>query len=124
MSILSADLLESLLQLIGALIIFAFVIGITYLATRWMGGIQKGRSNAKNLHIVETIGVGNNKLISIVQAGTEFLVVSIGKDEVHLLAHLTREQLTDFSFEEEIKGAPNDSFADILNKLKDKLPKK
>ncbi len=124
MSILSAGILESLLQLIGALIIFAFVIGITYLATRWVGGIQKGRSNSKNLHIVETIGVGNNKLISIVQAGTEFLVVSIGKDEVHLLARLTREQLTDFSFEEETKGASNESFAEILSKLKDKLPKK
>ena len=68
MNILLSGAFDSFVQLIGALIIFAFVIGITYLTTRWMGGIQKGRNNNKNLHIIETIGVGNNKMISIVEA--------------------------------------------------------
>ena len=86
-----------------------------------MGGIQKGRNNNKNLHIIETIGVGNNKMISIVEAGTVYLVVSVGKDEVHLLAQLTREQLKDFSFE---TVETQESFSEILSKLKDRLPKK
>ena len=123
MNILLAGSLDSLLQLLGSLIIFVFVIVLVYLVTRWMGAIQKGRSNNKNLHIIETIGVGNNKMISIIEAGTVYLVVSIGKDEVHLLARLTREQLKDFSFEEEC-GMQQESFSEILGKLKDKLPKK
>ena len=90
-----------------------------------MGGIQKGRNNNKNLHIIETIGVGNNKMISIVEAGTVYLVVSVGKDEVHLLAQLTREQLKDFSFESQQKTVETqESFSEILSKLKDRLPKK
>lgn len=125
MNILLSGAFDSFVQLIGALIIFAFVIGITYLTTRWMGGIQKGRSNNKNLHIIETIGVGNNKMISIVEAGTVYLVVSVGKDEVHLLAQLTREQLKDFSFESQQKTVETqESFSEILSKLKDRLPKK
>lgn len=40
-------------------------------------------------------------MISIVEAGTVYLVVSVGKDEVHLLAQLNRDQLKDFSFEEQ-----------------------
>ena len=112
------------MQLLGALIIFVFVLVLVYLVTRWMGAIQKGRSNNKHLPIIETIGVGNNKMISIIEAGTVYLVVSIGKDEVHLLAQLSRDQLKDFSFEEESGSLPQDSFADILGKLKDKLPKK
>jgi flagellar protein FliO/FliZ len=124
MNILLAGSLESFIQLLGALIIFMFVIVITYLTTRWMGGFQKARSNNKNLHIVETIGVGNNKLISIVEVGTIYLVVSVGKDEVHLLAQLERDQLKEFSFEEEQNSMSKESFAEIMNKLKDKLPKK
>lgn len=124
MNILLSGALDSFVQLIGALIIFAFVIGITYLTTRWMGGIQKGRSNNKNLHIIESISVGNNKMISIVEAGTVYLVVSVGKDEVHLLAQLTRDQLKDFSFEEQKTVETQESFAEILSKIKDKLPKK
>ena len=124
MNILLSGALDGFVQLIGALIIFAFVIGITYLTTRWMGGIQKGRSNNKNLHIIESISVGNNKMISIVEAGTVYLVVSVGKDEVHLLAQLNRDQLKDFSFEEQKTVETQESFAEILSKIKDKLPKK
>ena len=108
----------------GALFIFAVVLAATYLTTRWMGGMQRGRQNNKNLHVIETISVGNNKMISIVEAGSVYLVVSVGKEEVHLLAQLTRDQLKDFSFELEQSGKKQDSFAEILNQLKDKLPKK
>ena len=124
MTILLSSSFHSLVQLIGALIIFAFVLGITYLTTRWMGGFQKSRSNNKNLHIIETINVGNNKYISIVEAGTVYLVVSVGKDEVHLLTQLTREQLKDFSFEHVEEKESQESFTEILEKLKDKLQKK
>ena len=124
MTILLSSSFHSLVQLIGALIIFAFVLGITYLTTRWMGGFQKSRSNNKNLHIIETINVGNNKYISIVEAGTVYLVVSVGKDEVHLLTQLTREQLKAFSFEHVGEKESQESFTEILEKLKDKLPKK
>ena len=116
--------MESFFQLLGALLIFAFVILLTYLTTRWIAGFQKVRGHNKNLRIVETMGIGNNKMISIVEAGTVYLVVSVGKDEVHLLAQLTREQLKDYSFEQENQGEPQESFSEILKKIKDKLPKK
>ena len=125
MNNLLSGALDSFVQMIGALIIFASVIGITYLTTRWMGGIQKGRNHNKNLRIIETIGVGNNKMISIVEVGTVYLVVSVGKDEVHLLTQLNREQLKDFSFDEQKTcEIQQESFSEILSKLKDKLPKK
>lgn len=124
MVMLLSSSIHSLVQLIGALIIFAFVLGVTYLTTRWMGGFQKSRSNNKNLHVIETISVGNNKYISIVEAGTVYLVVSVGKDEVHLLTRLTREQLKDFSFEHQGEKEKQESFVEILGKFKDKLPKK
>ena len=125
MGILAAGTLDSFLRLLGTLIIFIFVLVITYLVTRWMGVYQKGRSSNKNLRIVETIGVGNNKMISIVEAGKKYLVVSIGKDEVHLLAELTREDFKDLSdIEDQELGKSGESFADVFGKLKDKLQKK
>ena len=120
-NVLLTGSLESFIQLLGALFIFAVVLAATYLTTRWMGGMQRGRQNNKNLHVIETISVGNNKMISIVEVGSVYLVVSVGKEEVHLLAQLTRDQLKDFSFELEQSGKKQDSFAEILNQLKDIL---
>lgn len=55
--ILAATSLDSFVQLITVLIIFVFVLILTYFTTRWMAGIQKGRSFNKNLRIIETISV-------------------------------------------------------------------
>ena len=118
--------MESFLQLVVLLLIFTFVIVITYLTTRWVGGYQKARMKSRNLQMIETIPAGNNKMISLVKAGTMYLVVAIGKDEIHPLATLTEEQLSDVSFLYENDGfsVKNESFQEILGQLKDKMSKK
>lgn len=118
--------MESFLQLIVTLLIFVFVLVITYLTTRWIGSYQKSHSNSKNLRIIETIPAGQNKHICLLKAGTEYLVVAVGKDEIHSLAALTEEQLTDISFLEEGVDTANveESFQEIFGQLKEKMSKK
>lgn len=119
--ILILSSLDSFVQLITVLVIFVFVLIITYFTTRWMAGIQKGRSFNKNLRIIETISAGNNKMISIVQAGEKYLVVSIGKDEVHYLTELKQEELKDLSFmNPDNQNDKQDPFAEIFGRLKEK----
>ncbi len=111
--------MDNLFQLISVLIIFVFVLAITYLTTRWMAGFQKSKANNRNLKIVETICVGNSKYVSIVSAGSKYIVVSVGKDEVNFLTEITEDELVDLSFKNEIaKEFPKDSFSSILDKFK------
>ena len=114
---------ESFLKLMVTLLIFVVVLVITYLTTKWVGGYQKVRMKSKNLQVIETIPAGANKMISLVKAGSVYLVVAIGKDEIHPLATLTEEQLTDFSFQYEETNSVmnNESFQDILGQLKIKM---
>lgn len=116
---------ESFLKLISVLLVFVFVLAITYVVTRWVGGYQKVRMKSKNLQIIETIPAGNNKTICLLKAGTEYLVVSVGKDEIHPLMTLTEDQLTDFSFLNEESGlVSGESFQEILGQLKEKMSQK
>lgn len=123
MNILLSSSLDSFFQLIGVLLIFIFVLVITWLTTKWMAGYQKSHTYNKNLKVIESIRMGNNKLISIVESGDVYLVVACGKDEIHLLAQLTREQLKDFSFEQN-NSATTESFQELFAKMKNKFPKK
>ena len=118
--------MESFFQLISALLIFVFVILLTYLTTRWIGNYQKVRMRSRNLQVIESLSAGNNKSICLIKAGTEYLVVAIGKDEIHPLATLKEEQLTDLSFLDEGIENPitGESFQEILGQLKDKMSKK
>ena len=116
--------MDSFLELIGVLLIFVFVLVITYLCSKWMAGYQKLHMKSKNLQIIESIPAGNNKAICLVKAGNQYLVVGIGKDEVTYLATLTEDQLTDFSFREEKSTGRDESFQEIFGQLKDKMIKK
>ena len=91
MNILLVSSLESFLQLIGVLLIFVVVLFVTYFATRWMAGYQKAHTYNKNLRIIDTIRIGTNKLVCIIQAGRKYLVVGIGKEEIRLLGELAEE---------------------------------
>ena len=124
MNLLLSGSLDSFFKLISSILIFIFVVAITYFTTYWMAGFQKKKSTSKNLKVIETVNVGSHKFVSIIEAGTEYLVVSIGKDEVRLLTKLTKEQLTDLSFETDINPVVmQESFQQILDKIKDKIPK-
>lgn len=123
MSILltSTSTLESFGQLIKVLLIFVFVLAMTYYVTRWIGGYQKTHSCGKNLKLVETMNLGSNKMISIVRAGSKYLVVAVGKEEMSLLAELSADEVQDLT---DNATVTQESFQEIFNKLKDKLPKK
>lgn len=125
-NILLSSSLKSFIELIGVVFVFIFVLVITYICTHWIAGYQKQQMKNGNLRIIETISAGNNKTICLVKAGTEYLVVGIGKEEIHSLAILTEEQLTDFRFQQETEtsGKINESFQSVFDKMKEKLPKK
>ena len=116
----------SFLQLIGVLFIFVFVLVITYFTTKWIAGYQKQQFYNKNLRVVETLKLTTNKYIQIIEAGDQYLVVGIGKDEINILATLTPEQMK--VLPEEIQGSDaknvGESFQQVLDKLKQHLPKK
>ena len=117
---------ESFAQLLGLLVVFVLILVLTYYTTKWIASYQKGHSYNKNLTIIETLRLTTNKYIQIVEAGDVYLVIAIGKDEVTFLTQLTKEQLKEGTFEETVNPsrATGENFGEILNKLKEHLPKK
>ena len=117
----SAFGMDSALQLIGVVIVFLFVLVITYFTTKWLAGYQLKNMKSKNLKVIETLKIANNKYVQIIEVGEVYLVISIGKDEVHLLTQLDKDKLTLESFQLE---KSNLEFSEVLNKFKEYLPKK
>lgn len=85
---------DSYLQLLTVLLLFVFVLAITYLTTRWIAGYQKSRMQGGNLEVMETCRLTSNKYLQIVRAGKKYVLIAVGKDEVHMLAELSEEELS------------------------------
>ena len=64
-------------------------------------------------HSMKASGFLDKTVKALEEAGTEYLVVAIGKEEINFLTSLSREQLKDFSFEnDESKGFAQEQFQD------------
>lgn len=116
---------ESIFQLLVVLFCFVIVLALTYYTTRWITGYQKSHSFHKNLAVVETLKLTNNKFIQLIQVGKDtYYVIAIGKDEISFLGQVDQEQLKEISLETEEIPTVKGDFEDILNKVKERLPKK
>ena len=116
---------ESFFQLISVLLIFLFVLVITYVSTRWVAQYQRGAMKNRNIQVIETFRVNNNKFIQIIQVGKKYLVISVCKDTINILAELIEEELIWKPSTKDFQGSNiNESFQEVFNKLKDKIPRK
>lgn len=106
--------LESFVQFITILLLFLFVLVITYVVTRWVCGIQKIQMTGKNMELVETMRISNSKYLQIVRTGEKYLVIAVCKDTVTMLSELSADEIS-LSSETEENSL---SFREILDKIK------
>ena len=111
--------MDGYIQFVTVLILFVFVLGITYLLTKWIANYQKGKTIVGNLEVIETCRITSNKFVQIVRAGSKYLVIGLGKDEIHILSELSEEEL-DLQDSHEEKTASFRSIFDEVKRLKEK----
>jgi len=107
--------LESFIQLITVLLIFLFVLAVTYFTTRWIGKYQQGQQQHKNIQVLETTRLTNNKCLQIVKAGDAYLLIAVCKDSVTMLTKLEESSIKEMQAEHPV---PGESFSDVLKKIK------
>ena len=85
--------MNSFLQFFTVLLMFLFVLFITWAATRWIANFQQGRADGANIEVVETYRLTANKYVQIIRTGEKYLAVAVCKDTVTMLAEIPAEQI-------------------------------
>ena len=111
--------LEAFAQLVTLLIIFIFVLALTYFATKWAGKLQKSRLAGSNIQILETFQVSNSKYIQIVKAGDKCFAIAVCKDNISFLCEINEDSLT---YADNSSMMNPEGFKDILEKFKKDKP--
>ncbi|MBR3606266.1 MAG: flagellar biosynthetic protein FliO [Lachnospiraceae bacterium] len=106
---------NSIAQFVTVLLIFLFVLVITYFTTRYIASIEKKRMVTGNMELLDALRISNNKYLQIVKVGSKYLCLAVCKDTVTMLVELEQEDIKEI--ESEIKPV---NFQDILEKVKKK----
>ena len=85
--------IDSVVQFMTVLIMFVFVLGITYFTTKYIAKIQKGQMSNKNMELIDTLRISNNKYLQIVRVGDRYYCMAVCKDTVTLLGEVQKEEL-------------------------------
>lgn len=131
--ILLSSTFSSFIQLVGVLVIFVFVLIITYFVTKWIGGYQKIQMSGRNFQVIDTVRIAGGKFVQILKLGEVYLVIAVGKDEVTMLAKLTEDEIG-LTAEQIVSSMPvngmglatgtQESFQETLEKIRERFSKK
>ncbi len=117
--LLYADRVDSIASFFTVLVIFIFILVITYFTTRYIANYQKGKFGGKNIKVIESARLTTNKFLQIVQIGDEYFAIALGKDEVTFISKLDKDNLNLTEVDADLPG-----FKEIFEKAKAKLVKK
>lgn len=107
---------RSVSQFLTVLVIFIFVLFLTYWTTKVAGSYRKQQMSGKNIKIIETISISASKYIQIINIGDKYFAIGIGKDTISYLCELNGDSLN--LADESVSSFTGEAFKDILDKFK------
>ena len=112
--------------LVSLFVIFAFVVGMAYLAARFLGGHFAKPAASKAGRIVNHLPLGPNKSVCIVEMAGHFLLLGVTEHEITLLAEITDpeeiEKLHRMEGEDSLAGDMFSQQLGSLSGLAQKIP--
>lgn len=104
-------------SMFATVVIVAFIIYLSYLASRYLGrGIAK-ISSSRYMRLIDQITLGQERYIAIVQVSGKYLLVGITAGQVNILSELSDEELFPLTPEEENGEIRTPDFRVMLDKL-------
>lgn len=121
MLLVTTSTIDSVAQLLTVIVLFIVVLIATWLTTRYVAGVQKGKLSGSNFEMVDTFRLSQNKYVQIMRIGHKYLAVAVCKDTVTVLCELQEDEIT---FRDEGFTQKAVSFEDFFNKAKEIAGKK
>lgn len=111
---------DSFIQFFTVLILFLFVLVLTYFTTKFIANTQKDKLIGNNVEVIETFRITQNKFIQIVRTGQKYIAIAVCKDTVTMLTEIPKEDLV---INEKDKTFANVDFKSILEKVSKRAKK-
>lgn len=103
-----------LFEVLGLLVIFILILVITYFTTRWIGASGLSGMKNKNIKVIETYKINQNKYIQIIKVGNKCIAIAVSKDHIEYLTEIDEEAIV-FP---QVDGTNNLAFLQVLKNAK------
>lgn len=94
---------DSVLKLIGLIILFIIIIFATYFTSRFIGRFQNNQMQKGNFKVIESYRITQGKYLQIIKVSSKYFVIALGKDEITFITQLEEDEILlkdDITFKE------------------------
>lgn len=108
-------------SIVKLILITVLVLVLAFYSTRMIAKYQNNTWSAKNnIQFIESYRVGGNKMIAIAKIGEKYYALGIGKEEIHVIAELDKDdlKLPEHVNDTSDKTVPKMSFKEVLANMK------
>lgn len=84
---------DSVLELIGLIILFVIIIFATYYTTRFIGNFQNNQMKKSNFKVIESYRISQGKYLQIIKVSSKYFVIALGKDEITFITQLEEDEI-------------------------------
>lgn len=116
MLLVSTSKIDSVAQLLTVILLFIVVLGATWLTTRYVAGVQKGKMKGSNFEVVDTFRLTQNKYVQILRIGKRYIAIAVCKDTVTVLREMDESEIVYYDNDLSKKAV---SFEELFDKAKD-----
>lgn len=116
--LLKASSADSFVQLCTVLVLFAFVLCVTYFTTRFVGSIQNVQGKNRNFELIEVFRLSNSVCLQLVRTGKRYFVIAVSKEQANVIAELNEDEFIKIRDNNDDAG---EKFSQLFMKAKDRL---
>lgn len=102
--------LSTFAYLISLLMVFTFVIGLAYFASRFLGKKFGSANLSKSAKVLESLPLGNNRALYVIEIAGEVLLIGVTDHNITLLNKITDELEIGKLRSQESIGFSNENF--------------
>ena len=104
-------------SIVKLILITVLVLVLAFYSTRLIAKYQNNAWSAKNnIQFIESYRVGGNKMVAIAKIGEKYFALGIGKEEIHVIAELKKDDLK--MVDATVEKTPKMSFKEVLANMK------
>ncbi|MCL2617145.1 MAG: flagellar biosynthetic protein FliO [Defluviitaleaceae bacterium] len=116
--------LEIVGQIVYFVLVFAAVVALTVVSTKWIAGTRYRRASAGNLQIVESIAVGQQAYLQLVRVGSKYIVIGVSRGNVSFVCEVEESEVTLPEIKMPGESVVLDKFERYLNAYRDQKSSK
>lgn len=80
-------------QFFFLIFLFALILFGAYYVTRWFGRFQYQNYQGSNIKVLESVVIGSQKMLQLIQVGNHIYLIGISKDHIAYLTEIEKEAI-------------------------------